>query len=791
MGRPASFHLAAAAVICAMHVLCGCQANRPVLDPRPAPAIAPPIFEAPSLIGPEEGFDYAMAAYSIGDMETARLFAQQVAEQFPNTVWQKRSIFLLGRVFISLDMAPEAEAVMLRSATEYPVLADYALYLLADYLYSKGKYSEAARYYAQITVKYPDSFWVVRASFKKAQALLLSGAYSDAAAAFERFLRDYPRSEFGAEAGIGLGKALLSDGRLEPAAKAFRDVCIKYPGGPYDIEVEKALKEIASRGVELSGPTADERYERAKNLFKTEQYETAYESFTALLDDEPNHPQRLDILFRIGLSLLHLGRRSEGADALERLMNEQPPARHGAEALNWLGRVYNRLGRRDEAVNAYLKIVSAYPDSELADDALYLIGNIYRDAKDTKKALAFYDRLARTYPDSKYADSALWWKAWEHYTSGDYQKTVQVLDDLRARYPKSFLVNQALYWQGRAFERMNKTEKAGSYYRAVLRRGPYSYYGYRASERLAALKPSPISASLGRDNDAAMEADVSTTQENEESPEESSPPVWTEAAKEALAKESALRRVLELMHHAMKKEAAAELWSLQERVPKKHGALLGLSKVFFELGDYYRSLLIVLRNYERYLDGTSEDTPQDFWLLSYPLGYWENILSACRMFGQDPYFVAAIIHQESQFHHEALSPAGARGLMQVMPTTSEWVAQAIGFSGFDKSRLYEPETSITIGTWYISYLMKRFKGDPLLAAAAYNAGPEAVSSWLSQNGNYLERDEFVESIPFSETRGYVKKVMRNYAEYRRIYGKPVPATMLAPLPLLDVLENER
>jgi soluble lytic murein transglycosylase len=93
--------------------------------------------------------------------------------------------------------------------------------------------------------------------------------------------------------------------------------------------------------------------------------------------------------------------------------------------------------------------------------------------------------------------------------------------------------------------------------------------------------------------------------------------------------------------------------------------------------------------------------------------------------------------------------------------------------GFDSNKLFNSDTAINIGTWYIGHLMKRFKGDALFTAAAYNAGPEAVSAWLNKNGRGSERDEFVESIPFIETRGYVKKVMRNYAEYTRIYGRTV------------------
>jgi soluble lytic murein transglycosylase len=142
------------------------------------------------------------------------------------------------------------------------------------------------------------------------------------------------------------------------------------------------------------------------------------------------------------------------------------------------------------------------------------------------------------------------------------------------------------------------------------------------------------------------------------------------------------------------------------------------------------------------------------------------------------------MREESQFNPEALSSAGARGLMQVMPSTGAQVAQQIKVRGFDGGKLYDADTGINIGTWYIGNLMKRFKGDPILAAAAYNAGPEAVASWIKKNGYHADRDLFVESIPYMETRGYVKKVLRNYAEYKRIYGRT--ADIAPPAPVLPV-----
>jgi soluble lytic murein transglycosylase len=234
------------------------------------------------------------------------------------------------------------------------------------------------------------------------------------------------------------------------------------------------------------------------------------------------------------------------------------------------------------------------------------------------------------------------------------------------------------------------------------------------------------------------------------------------------------------MYLGMKKEAAAELGSLQELLPGRHGALIGLSKAFFELGDYHNSLIIVLRSFDRQLERPSSRLPGDLWLLAYPQGYWQSIVSAAKRHGLDPYFVAAIIREESQFRSEALSPAGARGVMQVMPATGEWIAKMTGIRDFDRAKLYDADMNITIGSWYLSYLMKRFKNDLYLVSAAYNAGPEVVAAWAGAGRGAADPVLFVETIPYRETRGYVKKVLRNYAEYRRIYGR---ADLAAPLPL--------
>ena len=144
----------------------------------------------------------------------------------------------------------------------------------------------------------------------------------------------------------------------------------------------------------------------------------------------------------------------------------------------------------------------------------------------------------------------------------------------------------------------------------------------------------------------------------------------------------------------------------------------------------------------------------------------------------DPALVAALILQESSFDAGALSRAGARGLMQVMPATGRTIARAKG-QRFRRAALHDPETSLDFGTHYLRQMSERFSGAVEKVLAAYNAGPHRVDAWTARRGE-LPPEEFIESIPFSETRTYVMIVLANREQYRRLYGlrrtTPAPAS---------------
>ncbi len=158
----------------------------------------------------------------------------------------------------------------------------------------------------------------------------------------------------------------------------------------------------------------------------------------------------------------------------------------------------------------------------------------------------------------------------------------------------------------------------------------------------------------------------------------------------------------------------------------------------------------------------------DIKMARFPIKYEEAVTKYSQIYELDPYMVYSIIKVESSFDEKAESNKGARGLMQITPSTGEWIAEKLKIKEFDSDDLFLPEINIMMGTWYFNYLTEKFDNDITLAIAAYNAGPGNVQNWLndediSHNGEELNR------IPYRETENYVKKFNNAYEQYKELY----------------------
>jgi soluble lytic murein transglycosylase len=214
--------------------------------------------------------------------------------------------------------------------------------------------------------------------------------------------------------------------------------------------------------------------------------------------------------------------------------------------------------------------------------------------------------------------------------------------------------------------------------------------------------------------------------------------------------------------------AGVELEDVVRRSAGDPVRLYGLTGAYMQDERYHLGLWIMRRAFRALASTGHPSLPRAFWEMFYPHAWRAEVGQAARRAGVDPFLVAAVMREESNYDPRAVSRAGARGLMQLMPTTAQPLAATRGWPFRGGDLLDEPASNIELGASYLGGLLRDF-GDPRLALAAYNAGPRRARQWW-QARRSDDVEVFVEEIPFDETRYYVKRVMLSWEEYRRIYG---------------------
>jgi soluble lytic murein transglycosylase len=235
------------------------------------------------------------------------------------------------------------------------------------------------------------------------------------------------------------------------------------------------------------------------------------------------------------------------------------------------------------------------------------------------------------------------------------------------------------------------------------------------------------------------------------------------------------RERVRLLLLAERLDEAAEELRLVHEAPSVAATIAWID---WRRGRFRPAITAMKRAYPWWVGEAGDRLPREVWQVLFPIRYDEQLLAAAREDGLDPALVAALILQESSYDAAALSRAGARGLMQVMPATGRRIARDKGVR-FKRTALVDPETSLDFGTHYLRQMSERYQGAVEKVLAAYNAGPHRVDAWTFARGEQTP-EEFIETIPFTETRGYVMIVLANREQYRRLYG-----LTRAPQPLVE------
>jgi soluble lytic murein transglycosylase len=449
----------------------------------------------------------------------------------------------------------------------------------------------------------------------------------------------------------------------------------------------------------------------------------------------------------MGRTLRNSGRNREARQMLEAL--SPVSAGQKAERLYYLAEIARSEGDEGRFHSLLGELRASAPTSNWLEKALLSAGNMYLLKPDYDRAIDFYRELRDRFPSGDLAAYTHWKAAWLSLRQGRKDEARRDFEQQIARYPGSAQVSSALYWRARIAEEDGDGARAWAWYEKIVSRFPNYYYADRARERLAGLaRPKTPVADPLLDKIPPMSL-PSRHREVSDPPENN----------------LRLQRSRLLQNAAMYEYAARELEPAARQGAS--WAVVEVTDMYKRGGYYFQALRTLKRLVPAYFSVDLEALPRPYWESLFPRAYWEDLEKYAGGNGLDPFLVASLIRQESEFNPEAVSRAQALGLMQLLPTTGRQVARQLGVP-FSSGQLLLPEPNLRLGMKHFRDLLDRFDGKLEYALAAYNAGAHRVDSWLAI-GPYRDLPEFVESIPFTETREYVQAILRNASVYRKLY----------------------
>lgn len=700
---------------------------------------------------PKERLGQALTKDQVVALKLERL--RNLMEAFPATQWAKRAGLLSGVILI--DRNPAGALPYLRAAQrDFLVLDDYIRVWIGEALLRLGDAKGAAEMFEGVLQAVPDSNLLNQAALRAGEAWYQASSCPDAVPWFVKAVNVNDKDQQIPQAWLRLASCYLRENQLTEGRETLKQLWTKFPQTKEAKEAETLLRSNIG-GVPWAA-VPDAHYERAQAFLGQSFHAEAIEEMKKFLAQDPSSPHRGDAKLKLGIAQVRLKLYDQARDTFHALTAEQGP--RADEASVWLGRVYLRQGLGEKLLDLCRTLSRRTITPEQKGQINLFAGTWLEDEARFDEAIARYRQVSRFGEPASQRAEAYWREGWVLYRTARYREAITVWQQIVDQKDSDF-EPQALYWIARSYGQVEDV-KSREAFALLCQRFPYTYYCQLAREH------SDQSAS-GQTKGEGM---VVATSSAQPVPDANSASVQDDQTSRRMQIElqPAYRRAVELKTLGLDHDAARELSALTDRYSRDPEVLAALSMMLNEVGAYHHALRLVRSRFREKLERTGGTVADGLWNVAYPTGLIPTIkMSGAN--GVDPFLVAAIIREESQYDWRAVSRVGAIGLMQVMPATANAVAQQHRLPSLSREDLFDQEVNIRIGTWYVAQLFTQFSGNVVQTIAAYNAGPIAVGNWTAIYRG-LSEDEFVELIQYQETRQYVKRVLRSYKEYLRLAG---------------------
>ncbi len=726
-------------------------------------SIALPTF---SQAGDTSSYKEGVRLFNQGKFSKAKNRLLAITNAGAHQTESQRAGYLLGHIHLKKNDPAKAIELFTKSLKEYPKIEDYVRFSLAQANFSDGKNEAALKQIEYLLQHFPQTVTYSQTQLLHAEILKQLKRPKQAITVLQQAVKRISKKSSLDEFKTALpemisqkAKLHLELGQQNEAYAEFRKLYIQHPSEPITLEGLSEMKRLAKLpGVPPLPLSLKERSRRIKNLIKAVRYEQVVTEVQEIARPESRLP--VDLYFHLTRAYKGLRKRSEAIRILKTFLKNYPKHRRVAEAHYEIGRQLWNLSQDQKAISHLEKAVGNGKVSNIAIKSQFIIGRVHEGNKQYAKALKQYNRLVSKFGTAEYAQWGAWRIGWVHYLEGHYQKAHDQFKENARHYPAGDFIENNLFWQAKSLEKQGKVSVAQKSYRDLAQNYPYTFSGIRAQERLTK-NPTPIKTEAKY---TIRKVALKETRRNSDI-----------RLNRALTLDEKFHhsRAVEMTGLGFYENAKWEIRHLEKSVRKNLAGVMWLSNLYSQAKAYTQSvrLLHLYRNYKT--KSGEKNLSEQFWKNFFPLAHADTIREVSRSHNVDPYFVKGLIRQESLFEAEALSWAGARGLMQIMPETGKRLYGSDQYEQpYDEKLLYDPDLNIRLGIKYLSQLNKRFGNNGMHILISYNAGPHVLKKWLKRFSAIDDPDVFIESIPYPETRRYVKHVLRNHGVYKLLYQQP-------------------
>jgi soluble lytic murein transglycosylase len=656
-----------------------------------------------------------------------------------------------GAAALEAKKYPAAIAALEPTVKRLPKIADYAAFFLASAKTESGDYASVAKTLDPVFKMTPVSPLAPRAVLLSARASVQNG---DAKAAVDILRKSYATlPQPAGDLAMALAFAAADDS--VSAVVYHQRVYYGYPVSPEAAQSDAELKKLRDALGEKYPPAMpNAMLGRAAKLMEAKQYAKARAEFESLAPQVGGAEKDLARV-RISVADYNLKDTARAHNALASLEVSTPEA--DAERLHYLLLCAQRLKNQDEVQSTLERLGRLYPNSKWRLESLIASANHSLIENQMKAYEPVYRACYESFPKDPQAAGCHWKVTWGHYM----RREADAGDMLRAHlrmFPGGEYAAGALYFLGRLAEGAHDAAGARAYYDEIIREYPNYYYTVVARERLKEIgnvAPSPKVNEFLRGIDFPQRSRTLNFAAN------------------ATAR-ARIERARLLASAGLDDWAVNELRYGAQNEDQPQVLAVELAAMTTKTVGPDQAMRYIKRYAGSYLFLPIESAPLEFWKYAFPLPYRAELERFAKANGLDPFLVAALIRQESEFNPKAVSRMNARGLTQILPGTGRELSRRLKVKTYATASLFVPAVNLQLGTFYLKSIVDNLGGRWEAALAAYNAGPSRAKAWSSW-GEFREPAEFIETVPFSETRNYIQTVLRNADTYRRIYASEVRA----------------